>query len=136
MGPKGWHSSKSPRDISCGASHLVLPSDSAEVGFDLLTYSSARKPFTQDCGKKTLHRGVCYHGLPMCGARSLLAASVPRHALPCNTPIFCKHLKTKSTEKSSFSPTSKAIQYCQHKQEVLLGMPKQGGSAWISAVQH
>lgn len=42
---------------------------------------------------------------------SLLAASVPWHALPCSTHIFWKHLKTKSTEKKGpFLPQAKQKQ--------------------------
>lgn len=62
-----------------------LPSDSAEAGFDLFMYSSAWKWFIQDCGKKTLHRGVCYRGLAMCGARWLLAG--------CQCPWACPALQ-------------------------------------------
>lgn len=48
-------------------------------------YSSEWTLFIQDFGKKTLHRGVCYHGLAMCGARWLLAG--------CQCPLACPALQ-------------------------------------------
>lgn len=53
---------------------------------------------------------------------SFLDSGGLRRALPSSTHIFHKHMKTNSTENSSFSPTGKTISCCQHEQEVLLGL--------------
>lgn len=65
---------------------------------------------------------------------SFLAGGGLQRALPRGTHIFHKHMKTNSTENSSFSPTGKAIPCCQHEQEVLLG-PGGAAEPWGQAAR-